>query len=138
MLKGKVYQNYTIVTQRKLYDYCGMSEAEEEEFREQLWKEQTEFLAKEIKTKNVILHFIEDTAFLDDAYEYVATTEIEDMIQYLAIKDGVDLVRFENGNLGYVAYYNGYENAFEIIPTEMTAEEFEEVGQDMDWADYID
>jgi hypothetical protein len=115
-----------------------MSEAQEEEFREQLWKEQMGFLEMEIETKNVILHFIEDTAFLDDAYEYVAATEIEDMIQYLAIKDGVDLVRFENGNLGYVAYYNGYENAFEIIPTEMTEEEFEEVGNDMDWADYID
>ena len=135
---NKAYQNYTIVTQRKLYDYCGMSEAEEEEFREQLWEEQTEFLAKEIKTKNVVIHFIEDTTFIDDTYEYVAATEIDVMIQYLAVKDGVDLVRFENGNLGYVAYYNGHENAFEIIPTEMTAEEFEEVGQDMDWADYID
>ena len=118
MLKGKTYQNYEVVTQRKLYDYCDIPESEEEEFREQLRKEQEDFLANEIKTENVMIHFIEDTAFLGEAYEYVAATEIEDMIQYLAIKDGVDLVRFENGNLGYVAYYNGYENAFEIIPFE--------------------
>ena len=137
MLKGKTYQNYTIVTQRKLYDYCDIPETEYEKFCEELWKEQSDFVAKEIETKNVILHFIEDSAFLDEAYEYVSKSEIEDMIQYLAVKDGVDLVRFSNGNLGYLAYYNGYENAFEIIPTKMTSEEFEEVGQDMDWADYI-
>ena len=116
MMQGKTYQNYEIITQRKLYDYCDISESEEEKFREELWKEQLEFLAKEITTKNVIIHFIE----------------------YLAIKDGYDLVRFSNGNLGFVAYYNGHKNGFEIIATEMTEAEFEEVGQDMDWADYID
>ena len=137
MLKGKAYQNYEIVTSRKLYDYCDIPESEEEKFREELTKEQTEFLEKEITTKNVILHFIEDSAFLNESYEYVAKEEIEEEIQCLAIKDGVNLVRFSNGNLGFVAYYNGFENAFEIIPTEMTYEEFEEVGQDMDWADYI-
>ena len=137
MLKGKTFQNHEIVTQRKLYDYLDMSEDEEEKFREELWKEQLEFLAKEIITKNVIIHFIEDTHFCDDLYEYATTENVDEYIQYLAVKDGVDLVRFSNGNLGYVAYYNGHENGFEIIPTEMTEKEFEEVGQDMDWADYI-
>ena len=33
----------------------------------------------------------------------------------LAIKDGVDLVRFDNGNLGLVAYYNDYTDALQII-----------------------
>lgn len=126
MLKGKTYQNYEIVTQRKLYDYCDIPESEEEKFREELCKEQLEFLASEIKTEHVILHFIEDTHFCDDSYRYASTTEIDEYIQYLAVKDGVDLVRFSNGNLGYVAYYNGHKNAFEIIPTEMTEEEFEE------------
>ena len=138
MMKGKTYQNYEIVTQRKLYDYCDISEEDEDKFREELWKEQTEFLKKEITTENVIIHFIEDTHFCNDFYRYAATKEIDEYIQYLAVKDGVDLVRFSNGNLGYVAYYNGHENGFEIIPTEMTEEEFEEVGNDMDWADYIE
>lgn len=40
---------------------------------------------------------------------------IEEASQYLAIKDGCDLVRFENGNIGFVAYYNGHKNGFEII-----------------------
>ena len=138
MFKMKTYQSYEVVTQRKLYDYCDILESEEEKFRKELVKEQSEFLEKEITTKNVILHFLEDTAYLNESYEYVAKEDIEGEIQCLAIKDGVNLVRFSNGNLGFVAYYNGHENGFEIIPTEMTEREFEEVGQDMDWADYID
>lgn len=137
MLKGKTYQNYEIVTQRKLYDYIDIPEEEEEKFREELWEEQLKFLEKEITTKNVIIHFIEDTHFCDDKYVYAATESIDEYTQYLAVKDGLDLVRFSNGNLGYVAYYSGHQNAFEIIPTEMTEEEFEEVGEDMDWADYL-
>lgn len=137
MLKGKIYQSYKIVTQRKLYDYCDIPEDKEEKFREELWKEQREFLENEITTEHAIIHFIEDTNFCDDKYLYAAKESIDEYTQYLAVKDGVNLVRFSNGNLGYVAYYNGHENAFEIIPTEMTEEEFEEVGEDMDWADYL-
>jgi hypothetical protein len=137
MLKGKTYQKYKIVTQRKLYDYCDIPENEEDKFREELWKEQLNIIAKEIITKNVIIHFIEDTHFCDDKYVYATTESIDEYTQYLAVKDGLDLVRFSNGNLGYVAYYNGHQNGFEIIPTEMTEEEFEEIGKDMDWADYL-
>lgn len=137
MIVSETYRNYEIATKRKLYDYFNISEAEEEQFYEELWAEQLEVIAKEITTKNVIIHFVEDTAFCNECYIYRPAKEINEQIQYLAVKDGVDLVRFSNGNLGFVAYYNGNENAFEIIPAEMTEEEFEEVGQDMDWADYI-
>ena len=40
---------------------------------------------------------------------------ISDAIQRLAIKDGYDLVEYKNGNIGFVAYYNGVENGFEIV-----------------------
>lgn len=40
---------------------------------------------------------------------------LEREIEGLAIKDGVDLVRFENGNLGLVAYYNRHKSYLEII-----------------------
>lgn len=41
---------------------------------------------------------------------------INDAIQLLALKDGADLVLFENGNIGFVGYYHGFnENYFEII-----------------------
>lgn len=41
---------------------------------------------------------------------------IYDAIQSLALKDGADLVQFENGNYGYIGYYAGFnENWFEIL-----------------------
>lgn len=40
---------------------------------------------------------------------------IEFAIQHLAIKEGYDMVQFSNGNYGFVAYYNGVPNGFEII-----------------------
>ena len=58
--------------------------------------------------------------FFDSAYTSDRTSEmdIDEAIQHLAIKDGYDLVQFENGNYGFVAYYNGCENGFEILVEE--------------------
>lgn len=47
--------------------------------------------------------------------EFTLVTDINNAIQNLAIKDGVDMVQFHNGNYGFVAYYNGCVNGFEII-----------------------
>lgn len=54
---------------------------------------------------------------LNDGYrkETIINEEINEAVQYLSIKDGYDLVQFENGNYGFVAYYNGTENGFEIL-----------------------
>ena len=38
-------------------------------------------------------------------YAFDSVGNYMEYIQYLAIKDGVDLVRFDNGNIGFVAYY---------------------------------
>ena len=62
-------------------------------------------------SKNHKVHFF-NSAYTTDA---IRDMDIDYAIQCLAIKDGVDLVRFGNGNLGYVAYYNGRENGFEIL-----------------------
>ena len=48
---------------------------------------------------------------------------IDEAIQCLALKDGAGLVKFENENIGFVGYCNGFsidKNRFEIIrkPTE--------------------
>ena len=40
---------------------------------------------------------------------------IEFAIQHLAIKEGYDMGQLSNGNYGFVAYYNGVPNGFEII-----------------------
>lgn len=58
-----------------------------------------------------LCHFF-DSVFFDEQ-----TTEfcIDEAIEALAIKDGVDIVRFDNGNIGFIAYYNGNINGFEIL-----------------------
>lgn len=52
-------------------------------------------------------------------HSFVDNCTLFEAIEAMAIKDGVDLVKFENGNYGFVAYYNGFSDAFEIIcPTQ--------------------
>lgn len=126
MIKNLTYRNYEIATKRKLYDYVDMTEEQEEVFREELAEEQFEKVKTEIKTNNVIIHMLEDSHYGNEHFFYSSKKDINDYLEHLAIKDGIDLVRFKNGNLGYIAYYNCHENGFEIIETEMTWEEFEE------------
>ena len=126
MFKKLEYSNYEIATERKLYDYAGMTEEEEEKFREELAEEQIEKVKTEIKTDNVIIHILEDSHYCNEHFFYSSKKDIDDYLEYLAVKDGINLVKFKNGNLGYIAYYNCHENGFEIIETEMTWEEFEE------------
>ena len=53
---------------------------------------------------------------------------IDDAIQGLALKDGCDLVEFENGNLGFVGYYHGFdENWFEIVSTEYLSDHCDKI-----------
>lgn len=53
--------------------------------------------------------------FFNAGPEYKIVSSIDEAIEYLNMKDGADLVQFCNGNYGFVAYYNGKEDAFEII-----------------------
>lgn len=79
-----------------------------------LYERQNEIVSELCPSEYYRVHFIEDPYYCDDYITYV--TDLNEAIQCLAIKDGVDLVRFDNGNLGYVAYYNGHENCFEFEP----------------------
>ena len=48
------------------------------------------------------------------------TMSVYDAIQALALKDGADLVEFENGCIGFIGYYYGFnENWFEILGKEI-------------------
>lgn len=125
MFKKSMYNNYEIATKRKLYDYSDMTEEEEEIFRENLYEEQMKIIDLQVKTKNVIIHILEDDYYLNEHFFYDKKEEINRYLEYLAIKDGADLVKFENGNLGYIAYYNLAKNGFEIIETDITLEDFE-------------
>lgn len=55
-----------------------------------------------------------------------------DMVELLAIKDGVDMVRFDNGNLGLVAYYNGRESYLEIITDEEKIAQMKDASREED------
>ena len=58
-----------------------------------------------------LCHFF-NSVFFD---EQIRESCVDEAIEFLAIKDGVDIVRFNNGNIGFIAYYNGHENGFEIL-----------------------
>lgn len=43
---------------------------------------------------------------------------IEDALQELPVKDGVDLVKYvKNGTIGFIGYYNNIISGFEILTT---------------------
>ena len=50
---------------------------------------------------------------------------LESFFEYLPIKDGVDLVKFENGNIGFVAY-NGEKETY-LWWEEITEEIYDEM-----------
>ena len=58
-----------------------------------------------------LCHFF-NSVFFD---EQIIETCVDEAIQGLAIKDGVDIVKYNNGNIGFIAYYNGNVNGFEIL-----------------------
>ena len=94
--------DYTIITRNRVY------ESEPEDIvREQ--EEKRNILG--LNNKNYICHFFDSAWFDEETIEM----DIDDAIQCLAIKDGVDMVQFSNGNYGFVAYYSGDTNGFEVI-----------------------
>ena len=76
----------------------------------------TEF-SKLFPTNTTVIYHYFNSAFRDDFYTISDTGGIYDAIDSLAIKEGVNLVKYENGNYGFSAFYGDYENGFEIIPT---------------------
>lgn len=70
----------------------------------------TSFAAKEISC-----HFF-SAAYFNEQFQMLT---IYDAIELLPAKDGMDLVRYENGNYGFVAYYNGNVSGFEVINMEI-------------------
>ncbi len=108
-------KEYIVLTQKSILDMEYENEKQWEQDCLALYEEQNAILkANGIENddvKSYIVHFF-DSDFFDEQ-----TTEltIDDAIQCLAIKDGVDLVQYENGNYGYVAYYGTCDNGFEIL-----------------------
>lgn len=99
--------DYTILTahQASNCDDPDLIVAEQEEKREVFGLDDRHYLC----------HFFNSNFFDEQTDHYT----IDDAIQYLAIKEGYDMVQFSNGNIGFVAYYGSEVNGFEIIDREM-------------------
>jgi len=106
---------YEIITKQTLreLDLIG-DEAHDDPIREAFYREQDDVLKAHGYSMNDDVYSIHvfDSAFHFDARWNMT---IYEAIDYLAVKDGYDVVRFDNGNIGVVAYYSGQENGFEIL-----------------------
>lgn len=69
-------------------------------------------ISLDLWAKEIQIHFFES----DFHSERKLWMTPHEAIDALAIKGNVDLVRFNNGNLGFVATYGEILNGFEIIP----------------------
>lgn len=112
---------YEILTEKSVLDIPYENDAQHTEECEELVEEQDTILKANgfVFDKRYKIHLF-DSHFFDETF---INEEINEAVQYLAIKDGVDLVQFENGNYGFIAYYNGTENGFEILESEEDEDE---------------
>lgn len=108
--------NFKVLTEKSIMDIPYVNEAQRETDVGLLAEEQDNILT----LNGIGFYKSYEVHFFDSRYndECTIKIDIDDAIQHLAIKDGVDLVRFENGNIGFVAYCNGVENGFEILGDE--------------------
>ena len=101
--------NFTVITKHQVSNCCDDPEkiiAEQEEKRE---------IFGIVDDDQYLCHFF-NSKFSNGRTAYYT---IDDAIQCLAIKEGFDMVQFSNGNLGFVAFYDGTPNGFEIIDREV-------------------
>ena len=97
---------YEIITKKQTY-----KNSFEEVLEEQKTTCKALGFSMEWNAEDVIIHYFH-SAFRKENIFYMNVWEALDG---LAVKDGFDLVQFENGNYGFVAYYSGHVNGFEIF-----------------------
>lgn len=137
---------YTVATKKGLWDIVRECMTEQEELKEQTDREK---LIEE--QDNILKQAYGKSWFVEPFYmirhksdwikeEYAVFWDIDDAINCLAIKDGADLIRFENGNLGYVAYYNGMKDIIEFVARFKDIEDFilDKGGNDVDVENFTD
>jgi hypothetical protein len=120
-----VSEPYEILTSKSVHsnDFDG---DEYYDYIDELVKEQDEMLDSlgYVLGDDYIVEFLDSTRLIND--------DIASSIERLAIKDGYDLVRFKDGSIGFVGYYNGFKNnAFKILFPTNAIECY--MGEDSEW-----
>lgn len=79
-----------------------------------------ELIITEQEEKRKVFGLTDDDLYLCKfSNGHIGFFTLDEAIQCLDIKEGFDMVQFANGNLGFVAYYDGNANGFEIIDREV-------------------
>ena len=99
---------YTIITSKTALDIADTTEARIELVEEQ---------SNKLKSLGYDLNGVYVAHFFNSAFfnEQTDNDTINELVQKLATKEGYDLVQFENGKIGFVAYYGNKENGFELV-----------------------
>lgn len=101
-------KNYTLLTK------ASMLEAETDE-------QKLDVLSEQIGTLEAIgvdyygYYFIKVLASDFQNEEEEIESYLDNAVECMSAKEGIELVRFENGNVGFVGYYGEYRSAIEII-----------------------
>ena len=59
-----------------------------------------------------------------------------DACQYMALKEGADLVKFANGNIGFVGYYGRHRDYLEVVTDPVKVAEYAAQDEEEGWAIY--
>lgn len=109
-LKQNAMPQYKILQQRDVRDIPYLSSAQYQEELDAHWKEQQRMVYKYAGKKELYIgHFFQNTG----RYKKI-TDELQNLMQYLSVKEGINFVLFANGKYGFVGYYGVMENGFWI------------------------
>ena len=108
-------KNYKVLTNKSILDI----DTENVETTLKFIESQNDILTSagiDINDTNYIVRFF-DSPFSNAREDSMTIT---DAVACLATKEGFDLVRFDNGNYGYISYYGNETDAFEIVSVDET------------------
>ena len=113
------------INSKKYADYYNSDDYDQDEFIEK------QFDAEEKELNRRGYSYWGDAYVIETSSGEVVINSIGDSIKGMAVKEGVNLVEFADGKIGYVGYYGGYTDWFKIIrkPTEKDEEDWEEDGK---------
>lgn len=94
-------KEYKIITRKSLYDIKDGSNYENE--LHELYEMQNEF----IDFSSIKYYILRITNSHNKEFLFLANSCLEELIQSLAIKDGIDVVKLKDDSLAIISYYNG-------------------------------